>query len=53
MPPMQKAGGRENRKANKTQPNPKGKSATEAEAKAVLKKALDSWAFGDSKENYE
>ncbi len=36
-----------------TQPDPKGKLGTEAEAKAILKKALDSWAFGDSREKFE
>ena len=51
--PKQKTDEGETRKANKTQPNPKGKSGTEAEAKAALKKALDSWAFGDSNEKFE
>lgn len=31
----------------------KSRSGTEAEAKAALKKALDSWAFGDSLEKFE
>ncbi len=49
----QKAEGGENRKGQKNENNPKGKTGTESEAKAVLKKALDSWAFGDSKEKFE
>ncbi len=42
-----------NLKVNETQPDPKGKLGTEAEARAILKKALDSWAFGDSREKIE
>lgn len=53
--PSSKPAAESGKKTNKTTADPTTKtlSGTEAEARAVLKSALDSWAFGDTSEKFE